>query len=95
MIRNFFVRGNIDGNLEIGRALWALGVLSFILISVVAVIFKLAFDYVAYGTGLGIVLGAGGLGIAAKDAANKGQLPAPGTSTEQVVTKTTSTTAPE
>ena len=92
MIRNFFVRGNIDGNMEIGRLLWACGAASFILYSGIAMGFGLQFDHVAFGTGLGLVLAAGGIGIAAKDSQNKAQLPPPGTSTEQVVTKTVSTT---
>lgn len=59
--------GRDNETLDIGRVLWVAGVLWFMLIGGWAVIGKgQAFDPSGYGTGLGIVLAAGGIGVAAK-----------------------------
>lgn len=58
----------IDGQThDVGRWLWALGVLNFMGLAFVAVYFKgQVFDPQAYGVGLGAVLAGGGLAIGAK-----------------------------
>lgn len=51
---------------DIGRYLWALGVLTMIIYAGWHVIQNHQFDPVAYGTGLGALLAGGGAGVALK-----------------------------
>jgi hypothetical protein len=55
---------------ELGRALWALGVLALIAYQGMAIFLKgQAFSPLEFGTGLAAILAAGGFGVAAKDGA--------------------------
>ena len=57
---------------ELGRALWALGVLALIAYQGIALFYKgQPFSPVEFGTGLALILAAGGFGVAAKDKAEK------------------------
>jgi hypothetical protein len=74
VFRQWFT-GKDNSSFEIGRALWALGTVAMIVFQGVAIWFKgQAFSPVEFGTGFGAILAAGGVGVAAKDAAGK---PAP------------------
>jgi len=69
IFRQWFT-GKSNDSFELGRALWALGTLAMIVFQGVAIWFKgQAFSPVEFGTGFGAILAAGGVGIAAKDAA--------------------------
>lgn len=57
----------IDGeSYDIGRVLWVLGILTFIGLSVVAMLKTGTFDPMNWGTGYGAILGGGGAGIGLK-----------------------------
>lgn len=51
---------------DIGRILWALGVVAYIVYAGWDVIHSGHWDAMSYGTGLGLALAGGGLGIGAK-----------------------------
>lgn len=71
IFREWFTgRGN--ESFELGRALWALGTLAMIVYQGIAIWYKgQPFAPVEFGAGFGAILAAGGVGIAAKDAAGK------------------------
>lgn len=69
VIRNFFT-GTDNQSWEVGRALWALGVVAMIAYQGVAIWVKdQTFNPIEFGTGLAAVLAAGGFGIGQKDRA--------------------------
>lgn len=65
MIRHCFT-GADNRTVDIGRVLWALGVLSFIVFAAIHVIHNHAFDPASYGGGLGGLLAGGGAGVGFK-----------------------------
>ena len=70
LFRQWFT-GADNQSFELGRALWALGVLALIAYQGLALWGKgQAFSPIEFGTGLAAILAAGGFGIAAKDKAN-------------------------
>lgn len=58
---------NNNKSFDVARVLWVIGVLAFIIFSGYAVWKSGEFDYIGYGTGLGIVLAAGGAAVALKN----------------------------
>lgn len=66
IMRDLF-SGKDNYALDIGRILWALGVLVFLCISIISVIFELSFDFIAWGAGFGTVLAAGGAALRLKE----------------------------
>lgn len=69
VIRNFFT-GTDNSSWELGRALWALGVVALIGYQGVALWVKgQPFSPIEFGTGLGAILAAGGFGVGQKDRA--------------------------
>lgn len=70
ILRQWFTSGD-NHSFELGRALWALGVLAMILYQGVALWWTAQpFSPIEFGTGFGSILIAGGFGVAAKDKAN-------------------------
>lgn len=70
LFRHMFT-GTDNQSFELGRVMWALTVLSAIVYQGVALAFKnQEFDVTDFGTGMGIILAAGGVGVAVKDIAN-------------------------
>jgi hypothetical protein len=66
VIRHLFT-GKDNATLDVGRVLWAWGVLSFTGLAAWSVIHgHAAFDAVAYGTGFGAVIAAGGAALGFK-----------------------------
>ncbi|KKC27329.1 hypothetical protein [Sphingomonas sp. SRS2] len=58
----------IGDEFELGRILWAVGVLAMIIYQGVAIYLnKQAFNAIEFGAGFGSILIAGGFGVAAKD----------------------------
>lgn len=71
LLRDWFT--GIDGKTyDLGRALWALGVLVFLGATVYAIYKGQPWDAVAYGTGFGAVLAAGGAALWLKKATEPG-----------------------
>ena len=74
MIARFFTHlltGTDNKFFDLGRFAWFLVVVAGILYQGAALIFKnQAFSVTDFGTGMGIILAAGGVGVAAKDLAN-------------------------
>lgn len=69
IFRHFFT-GKDNQSFELGRALWALGTIAMVAYQGVAIWYKgQPFSPIEFGTGFGAILAAGGVGIAAKDAA--------------------------
>lgn len=66
IMRDLF-SGKDNYALDIGRILWALGVVVFLVMTIVSVIFDLSFDYIAWGAGFGTVLAAGGAALRLKE----------------------------
>lgn len=66
IMRDLF-SGRDNYALDIGRILWALGVIVFLGMSVLSVILKLDFDYITWGAGFGTVLAAGGAALKLKE----------------------------
>jgi hypothetical protein len=58
--------GKDNTTLDIGRILWAISVVTFLLLSAYSIHNGQLFDPIAWGTGIGLVLGAGGAAIAIK-----------------------------
>ena len=58
--------GKDNQTFDLGRVLWALGVIALIAFTGWHVWEKCEFDAMSYGTGLGALLGGGGAGIAIK-----------------------------
>lgn len=75
IFRHFFT-GRDNQSFELGRALWALGTIAMIVYQGVAIWYKgQPFSPTEFGIGFGSILAAGGVGIAAKDAAGKPKAP--------------------
>ena len=71
-VLNEWFTGRDNSVFELGRALWAFGTLSLILFQGVALFYKgQPFSPVEFGTGLALILAAGGFGVAVKDKAEK------------------------
>lgn len=58
--------GQDNKTFDIGRLLWAVGVVSFMAFGGWHCIKNREFDAIAYGTGLGAALAGGGLGVSLK-----------------------------
>jgi high-affinity Fe2+/Pb2+ permease len=72
IVRQWFTAGD-NQSFELGRALWALGVLAMIAYQGIALWWRGEhFNPVEFGTGFGAILAAGGFGVAAKDKACNG-----------------------
>lgn len=70
LFRQWFT-GLGNESFELGRALWAVGVLALIGYQGAALFFlKQAFSPTEFGIGFGAVMAAGGVGIAAKDSSS-------------------------
>lgn len=55
---------NATDDYDLGRVLWAIAVVVFLFLAVYSVVVgKQTFDALVYGTGLGAVLGAGGMAL--------------------------------
>ena len=62
LLRDWFT--GVDGQTyDLGRALWALGVMVFLGATVYSIYKGQTFDAIAYGTGFGAVLAAGGAAL--------------------------------
>ena len=70
-IRNFLMRGPGGDNYEMGRLLWAASAVAGIAYTGAHLVINGTFDIMQFGGGMALILGGGGVGIAAKDAANK------------------------
>lgn len=86
MIGNFFSRGLDPNNKEVGRLLWALAILSGIILATVHLLRDNIFDIQKFGEAMMYMLAGGGIGIGAKDFANRSQ-PNTTTVTTQTVEK--------
>lgn len=70
VFRNWFT-GTDNRSFEIGRAMWALSVLMGLIYQGIAILLKgQPFSVTDFGVGMGTLLAAGGVGVAAKDLAN-------------------------
>ena len=70
VLRQWFTSGD-NRSFELGRALWAAGVLAMIAYQGVALWWRAQpFNPVEFGTGIAAILAAGGFGVAAKDKVN-------------------------
>jgi hypothetical protein len=70
VLRGWFTSGD-NCSFELGRALWATGVLAMIAYQGIALWWRAQpFNPVEFGTGIAAILAAGGFGVAAKDKAN-------------------------
>ena len=65
LLRHCFT-GKDGQTFDLGRVLWAVAVLSFIVFAGIHVVHNHQFDPQAYGIGIGSALAGGGLGIGAK-----------------------------
>lgn len=59
--------GKDNSSYDIGRILWSMGVLAFLILESIQVYHKLEFDMQAYGIGLGTVLGSGAAALKLKE----------------------------
>lgn len=81
-IANFFVRGNDPTNKEIGRLIWAATAICGLVFSGYDLFGNGNFDIKTFGEGMLYIM-LGGVGVAAKDFANRSQ---PDTTTSTVTT---------
>ena len=70
-VRNFLMRGAGGDNYEIGRLLWAMSALAGIGYTGAHLVLNHTFDIMQFGGGMALIMSGGGIGIGAKDAANK------------------------
>lgn len=66
IIRDLF-SGKDNYSLDIGRILWAIGVMVFLVMSVISVFTDSKFDYISWGAGFAAVLAAGGAALKLKE----------------------------
>ena len=59
--------GKDNYSLDIGRVLWAVGMVQFFGMSMYALIFGLAFDYISWSAGFGAILASGGAALKLKE----------------------------
>lgn len=66
LFRDLF-SGRDNYSLDIGRILWALGVVVYLGLSVASAFMDLKFDYITWGAGFAAVLAAGGAALKMKE----------------------------
>lgn len=66
IIRDLF-SGQDNYSLDIGRILWAMGVIVFLGMTIFDVLINRKFDYITWGTGFAAVLAAGGVALRIKE----------------------------
>lgn len=68
ILRDLF-SGKDNYSLDIGRILWAVGVVVFLGMSIVDLFVESKFDYISFGAGFAAVLAAGGAALKLKESA--------------------------